>query len=157
VYSIGIVEYRKRNRLIIEAALEKNKRGKSVLIYVILIEHGERLVEIANLMGASPIFIRGSSDSELREETRQAINEKKILLTICTVAWSEGINIKTLDTIILAGGGKSEIALIQKIGRGLRRTDTKKTATIIDCLDQGKYISDHCVSRLNIYAENKWI
>ncbi len=157
IYNLGICEYRRRNRLIIETALEKNKKGESVLIYVILISHGEQLMEIAERMGVTPIFIRGSSDSELREETRQALNEKRELMCICTISWQEGINIKSLDTIILAGGGKSEIALIQKIGRGLRRTNTKTKATIVDFLDSGRYLSEHCVSRLKIYAEKGWL
>ncbi len=157
VYSIGICEYRKRNRMIIEAALEKNKRGESVLIYVNMIDHGERLMEIAELMGASPIFIRGSSDAELREETRKALHNKQILLGICTNAWVEGVNIRSLDVILLAGGGKSIIALMQKIGRGLRRTDTKTKTTIITCLDQGRYISEHIVSALKFFVEKGWL
>ena len=122
-----------------------------------MINHGERLMEIAQLMGTNPIFIRGASDSELREETRQALNKKEIKLVIATTAWKEGINIRSLDCILIAGGGKSEIALIQHIGRGLRRTKTKKTATIIDLLDQGKYLSEHCVARIKIYAEKSWL
>lgn len=157
IYTTAIVEYRKRNRLIIEKAIEKNKIGESVLIYIINIDHGERLMQIAKLMGMNPIFIRGSSDSELREKTRQALNNKEILTTIATVAWAEGVNIRNLDCILLAGGGKSITALIQKIGRGLRRTETKTKATIIDCLDSGRYISEHCIERLKVYAEKGWL
>ena len=157
IYTTAIVEYRRRNRLIIETALEKNKKGESVLIYIINIDHGERLMQIAKLMGMNPIFIRGSSDSELREETRKALNEKRELMCIATVAWSEGVNIRNLDCILLAGGGKSITALIQKIGRGLRRTETKTKATIIDCLDSGKYISEHCIERLKVYTEKGWL
>jgi len=73
------------------------------------------------------------------------------------VAWAEGVNIRSLDCIIIAGSGKSINALIQKIGRGLRRTDTKTKATIIDCLDNGKYIADHCVARLKVYSEKGWL
>ncbi len=157
IYSIGICEYRRRNRMIIETALAKNKLRESVLIYVILISHGEQLMEIAERMGMSPVFIRGSSDSELREETRQALHNKSELTVVATTAWAEGVNVKSLDTIILAGGGKSEIALIQKIGRGLRRTDTKAKATIVDFLDSGRYLSEHAIARLKLYVEKGWL
>ena len=157
IYATGIVEYRKRNRIIIEKAIELNKLGKSVLIYITKIEHGERLMEMTNLLGTTSVFIRGASDTEIREETRQALNKKEILLAIATTAWGEGVNIRSLDCIFLAGGGKSELALIQRIGRGLRRTETKIEAMIIDCLDQGKYLSEHCIARLKVYIEKGWI
>jgi superfamily II DNA or RNA helicase len=66
---------------------------------------------------------------------------------------NEGSDIPTLDCIILAGGGKSESAQIQKIGRALRTTDTKKHALIIDVLDQGKWLRDHAQQRIKLYSE----
>jgi len=157
IYDTGIVEYRKRNRIIIEAAIDQIKQGKSVLIYVVRIDHGERLVEISERLGIEIVFVRGSTGNEYREAVRKSMDAKKTLLTCATVAWSEGINIRSLDTIIIAGGGKSEKDLIQKCGRGLRRTEEKKEALIIDLLDNGKYISQHCIERIKIYAEKGWI
>src|SRR3990167_7650559 len=122
IYDAGVVEYRKRNRIIIEAAMEQINQGKSVLIYVVRIDHGERLVEMAERMGIEIIFVRGATGDEYREAIRKSMDEKRTLLTCATTCWAEGINIRTLDTIIIAGGGKSEKDLIQKCGRGDRKS-----------------------------------
>ena len=53
----------------------------------------------------------------------------KIQCVIATVSWVEGVDIPNLTCVINAGGGKSEIQTLQKIGRGLRKTETKDTVT----------------------------
>ena len=157
IYTTAIVEYRKRNRIIIEKAITLNSEGKSVLVYITKIEHGERLMEIADLLKTPFVFVRGELDSETREKIRLALDDKKILNAVATTVWSEGVNIPSLDCILFAGGGKSELALLQKLGRALRKTKQKTEATIIFPLDSGKYLSEHCISGLKTFIEKGWI
>jgi superfamily II DNA or RNA helicase len=157
IYQKAIVEYRKRNRLIIETAKELNDQGQSVLIYINKLEHGERLLDIAERMNFNLLFIRGETEDQERENARTALNDKKIMTVVATVVWKEGVNIRTLDCIIMAGGGKKELSLIQSVGRGLRRTEEKTTALFIDFLDIGRYLSEHCVSRLTTYSKFGWL
>ncbi len=157
IYQAAIVEYRKRHRLIISKAKELNSQGKSSLIYVNKIEHGEKLLDIANRMEMEVLFVRGETDSLERERIRTALNKKEIMTVIATTVWVEGINIRELDSIIMAGGGRKELSVLQKIGRSLRRTESKTEVLVVDFLDQGRYLSEHCVSRLSVYTENGWL
>ena len=157
IYEAGIVTFRKRNRLIIEEAKKLSDEGKSSLIYVTQIEHGERLVGIADLLGLPVTFIKGDVDAETREQLRHDLHNKKILTVIATVVWKEGINVRSLDCIMIAGGGKSELALLQTVGRGFRRDVNKKEILIIDFLDSSRYLAEHAIERLGVYIENEWI
>jgi len=114
-------------------------------------------MEIADLLKTPFVFVRGESDSETREKIRLALDDKKILNVVATTVWSEGVNIPSLDCILFAGGGKSELALLQKLGRALRKTKQKTEATIIFPLDSGKYLSEHCISGLKTFIEKGWI
>ena len=65
--------------------------------------------------------------------------------------FDEGINVKPLDTLILAGSGKSKTRALQRVGRILRTFPGKKEATVIDFMDNCKYMLAHSRARKKIY------
>ena len=72
-------------------------------------------------------------------------------ITISSVIFDEGIDVKPLDTLILAGAGKSSTRALQRIGRILRPYKDKKNAIAVDFMDNCKYMQAHSKKRLNIY------
>ena len=156
IYEAGIVNHRKRNRIIMEKAISLMQSGKSVLIYVSHIDHGHNLQDMGEYLGKYLPFIWGDTPEDHRETIKQGLQDKKLMGAIASVVWKEGINIKSLDTIMIAGGGKSELALLQTVGRGLRRDDEKTEVLIVDFLDSAKYLSEHAIERLGVYIENGW-
>jgi superfamily II DNA or RNA helicase len=71
---------------------------------------------------------------------------------IATPVFKEGINIPEIKTLILAGGGKSHIAIIQKIGRGLRKAEGKDRLIVYDFLDDcSKVTLKHSEQRYKLY------
>jgi superfamily II DNA or RNA helicase len=73
------------------------------------------------------------------------------------VVWREGLNIKSLNAIIIAGGGKNEKDLIQACGRGARKDEGKDEFVIVDFIDSAKYLSQHFCERLGVYVSKGWI
>lgn len=156
IYDEIIVNSRSRNRLIINEIKKLNEQGLSTLTYVTKIEQGNNLIAMAGTNDLPITFIQGSTDGEDREYLRNALHEKTIMNIIATCIWKEGVNIKSLNAILIAGGGKSEIALLQTIGRGLRRDTDKDTVLIVDFVDTARYLSQHFCERLSIYLEKGW-
>ena len=72
-------------------------------------------------------------------------------ITIASVIFDEGIDVRPLDTLILAGGGKSPTRALQRIGRILRPYEGKKDAIAVDFMDNCKYMQSHSKRRLSIY------
>jgi superfamily II DNA or RNA helicase len=160
VYQLGIVENRQRNSMILSVAEEYTKSGKSVLILVTRIEHGENLQAIAerHFEGMPVEFVRGSTESDIRERVKEALETKQTKCVIATVIWREGINIPSLDVVINACGGKSEIMTIQAIGRGLRKTDDKDEVVIVDIFDPSHhYLISHFGHRVTLYMDQGWM
>jgi superfamily II DNA or RNA helicase len=158
IYRKGIVENRPRNRLIMTKTSARVKDGKSTLILVKEIDHGKILKTLGkSLFDLDITYIQGSTESDVRERVRKSFSEKKIKIVICTVIWKEGVDIPSLDCVINAAGGKSEIATLQAIGRGLRRTDEKDEVEVIDFLDPYKFLAQHTVLRLQIYVRMGWL
>lgn len=64
--------------------------------------------------------------------------------------FGEGIDIPSLQAVILADGGKSVLNFYQKIGRALRPYKEKKRAVVIDFVDNEiKYLYNHSKKRIN--------
>lgn len=137
-----------RNTLIAQKAKELENKGLSVLITITQIRHGKTLESM--IKGSK--FIHGTTKKEIRQKAMQEFENGTLRVLISTLL-NEGTDIPCLDAIILASGGKSESAQIQKVGRALRTTRTKKIALIIDVLDQGKWLRNHAQMRMKLYDE----
>lgn len=155
-YNQGIVNNRNRNRLVMMETKKEMEKGRSVLTFVKEIEHGENLVEMAHILGIPVEFVHGATRKDDRERVKRDLESKVSMNVIASTIWKEGINIKSLDVVNNAAGGRSEIATIQKIGRALRTTPTKTKVTIKDYLDPYKYLSYHCIMRMRVYVEFGW-
>lgn len=147
VYQSEVVENQDRNKLIAEVAEHSAQRGKSVLILVNQVKHGKNLE--AMIEGA--VFIHGRDSSEVRNEAIEQLRQKKNQILIATTLADEGLDLPSLDVLILAGAGKSETRALQRVGRVLRPYPNKKTATIVDFWDQSLYLEAHSRQRYEIY------
>lgn len=147
IYSTYIVENRKRNKLIVEAAREQVAEGKSVLVLVTQVRHGEILQGI--LKGAP--LLQGNDPPELRREIFQALEKKSQPVAIATTLADEGLDLPSLNCVILAGAGRSETRALQRIGRALRTAPGKDHAVVIDFMDDAPYLREHASDRLEIY------
>jgi superfamily II DNA or RNA helicase len=84
-------------------------------------------------------------------------------LLLVSAPFSTGINIKNLNNIIFASPSKSRIRNLQSIGRGLRKSETKKSAQLIDISDdliwkkKKNFTLLHMMERVKIYSEEQFI
>jgi superfamily II DNA or RNA helicase len=156
IYKRGIVDNRARNYSVIQTISEYSKQGRTCLIMVKEIKHGNNIIDLAD-KDLSIQFVQGLKDSDEREAIKRLLSSKRIDAVISTSVWREGINIPSLDVVINAAGGKSDLATMQAIGRGIRTFKGKSELIIVDFLDPYKYLAEHAIARLQLYNENNWI
>jgi superfamily II DNA or RNA helicase len=159
VYEDGIVKNGQRNRMILIEANKYIKLGSTVLILVTKVEHGELLKETASrVLGLDVEFVWGGTKSETRNILKKKLESKKISCVIANVVWKEGVNIPSLDVLINAAGGKSELQTLQSVGRVLTKTEDKDKGIIIDVFDPSHhYLVNHFGERITLYMENNWL
>lgn len=152
-YKEGIVQNEDRNLLISNIAENMVKEGRHVLILVRHIEHGE----ILESMIPNSFFVHGSKGHKVRQSHIDDMRLKKVSVTIATSIFDEGVDVKPLDGLILAGSGKSQTRALQRIGRVIRTFEdpstgfVKKDAYIVDFHDNMKYMLSHSRARRRIY------
>lgn len=158
VYQDLVVLNDEMNRKIISMCVDFSYQNKTSLIIVNKIEHGEILHDLGERSKLKIKFVQGKTDGDTREQIKQEIIKKKILAVICTTVWKEGINIPSLNVVINAAGGKSEIATIQAIGRGLRRTEDKDEIIVVDFFNpSSNYLISHFGLRIALYCRMGWM
>jgi superfamily II DNA or RNA helicase len=134
------------------------KHGKVTLVMVNQIDHGNKIQAELKARGLAVPFVQGVTDGLERVRIKNQLISKKLLAAICTSVWGEGVNIISINTIILAHLGKSELKTLQNIGRGLRRSDDKDTVTIVDFFDNSHpHLVRHFGERLCLYFDFNWV
>jgi superfamily II DNA or RNA helicase len=158
IYEAGVVRNLEQNVIISNLVGNYSKEGKSVLIVVNKIAHGTLLQNMCHSKGFDAEFINGSSDTETRVLAKKYLNEKNIKCVICTAVWKEGVNIPELDVVINAAAGMSELATLQTMGRGMRKTDTKDTLIIHDFFNPShQYLIKHFGQRVCLFMDMGWM
>jgi len=155
IYVNGVVKNLTRNRIILKNITRYNEQGKTCLVIVKEIEHGNQLLKLFENAGQQAVFVQYATED--KEQIRQLFIKKKIKTVIATATWKEGIDIPTLDVIVYAAGLKSEISTLQGIGRAFRLAEGKEEAIIVDFLDPYHYLASHCIHRLQIYQDQGWL
>lgn len=121
VYKEEIIENQERNEKIIKSVKRLIDKNRSVLILVQQITHGELLQQLLLEEGIVTEFVYGLDDIKKREQEVKKLRYKQSLCLIASTIADEGLDIPSLDAVILAGGGKSPSKSLQRVGRSLRK------------------------------------
>lgn len=154
IYKEEITDNQKRNELIADTFVDLVGMGIPTMILVQHIKHGRELKRLIEDRWDKITFLSGSDLSEVRNSTISQMKEGMMGLIATTIA-DEGLDIKRLGGLILAGGGKSSTRALQRVGRVLRPYEGKDNAIVIDFFDDIKYLNNHANKRMEIYKSEK--
>lgn len=151
-----------RNEVI--AKIVENTKGNTLVLFSLVELHGKPLYDLLQkrFPNRSIRFVYGAVDAEERESIRQyAESNEDVVIVASYQTFSTGVNIKNLHNVIFAAPTKSFTRVVQSIGRGLRKSDTKSECTIYDLFDllygepakirRTNYTYRHFLNRLEIY------
>lgn len=156
-YQFGIVENKRRNKLIYKLARKDMRKKHPVLIIVEKTMHGKILQSLFAKHKINVPFVYGKTPKDEREKVKNALKQEKLMCAICSRVWREGTNIPSLRHIINAHGMKEEKIIIQAMGRGLRVFKDKTEIKLSDFLDPYKFLAEHAVLRVQVYVEQGWL
>lgn len=142
IYEQCVVKNDAFNNHVADTANHMISRGLSTLVLVRQYAQGDYLKKLI----PDSEFLTGRTTSEKRTEIIEKLRKKEIRCMIATSLADEGLDIPTLDAVLIPGGGKSSTRLFQRIGRTLRkdkkRNDKDKALVIVYCHNV-KYLDRH--------------
>ena len=159
-----IVRHEKRNQFIRNLALDQ--KGNTLVLFQFVEKHGKilhSLIEEKSHEERKVFFVSGATETSDREAIRKITEKQSDAIIVASLGtFSTGINIRNLHNIIFASPSKSQIRVLQSIGRGLRKSDDGRVTQLYDITDdlsngttQQNFALLHSYERLKMYkAEN---
>lgn len=160
-----LTAYEPRNRFIVN--LTADLKGNSLVLFQFVEKHGEPLFEsIKKKLDGSKrkvYFVSGEVETDERERIRSLVEKEDGAVIVASVGtFSTGVNIRNLHNIVFASPTKSQIRVLQSIGRGLRKTEDDRPTTVYDIADNlskngvKNYTLEHGMARAKIYTMEKF-
>jgi superfamily II DNA or RNA helicase len=156
-YRLGIVDNAERNNAVVFEVERAARHGMSAMVLVQHKKHGDALFDLLTEAGMVVEFIQGEDNQDERKVALRKLASGEINALIGTTILDVGVDVPAVGMIVLAGGGKAEVALRQRIGRGLRaKKSGPNVALIVDFDDpHNNYIKAHAMQRLAIIKETE--
>lgn len=156
-----VFNHSKRNR-IFKYIIKKINKEDNILILCGLVDHLKSIKEYLQkeFPDRDVLEIYGQTDVEVREETRKLANiEGGKIIVASFGTMSVGVNINRLHHIFLASSYKSKIRVLQSIGRGLRKHESKEKLIVWDIIDNLTWVykrKNKLVKHLNSFYSH-WL
>lgn len=147
-YRAHVLKSKEMNDRIISDCKAFISAGKYTLILIDQIEHGDILM--ASLDAS---FANGRDKGS--EANIDLFNSGKIKTLIATDGMvGEGVDTRNVEVLVLVNFTASKSAVLQAVGRGLRKTETKDKCIILDYEPEGStMLSRHSKQRVSYYKE----
>ena len=163
-----IVRHDPRNHFISNLALDQD--GNTLILFQYVDKHGKPLhdmlkskLEAMERTNRKLFYVSGETGVDDREQIRAITEGESDAIIVASVGtFSTGINIKRLNNIIFASPSKSQIRVLQSIGRGLRKSADGKATKVYDIADdlhwksKKNYTLNHAAERIKIYNKEKF-
>jgi superfamily II DNA or RNA helicase len=130
--------------------------GEQILVLVKQKEKSGAIIhEWLTQQGYPNTYISGDDKSSVIDNAIEAFNEKTIKILIGSSVIGEGIDLYSAQHLILATGGKSEVAFTQALGRAVRLSPGKARSCVYDFSFQGaRYLDKHLKIRLETFQRD---
>jgi superfamily II DNA or RNA helicase len=141
-----------------------DQQGNTLVLYNLVEKHGIPLYDrlkkklLSTDPGRQLFFVSGSVKTDERERIREIIEKETNAIIVASLGtFSVGINIKNLHNIIFASPSKSQIRVLQSIGRGLRKASNNQGTMVYDIADdlswkkRRNFTLNHGIERISIY------
>jgi len=155
VYKEYITDNIIRNNAIVNNTKELLTKNYQVLVLFKHLQHGKNLCELFENQDIKYEYLSGSDPLDKRIEVKNRLLSKQSNLVLASSIFDIGVDISSLSALVLAGGGKSSIRALQRIGRVIRKFPGKKYAAIIDFFDDVKFLKTHSKRRHEIYCSEE--
>lgn len=153
-YNEVIAKGKARNQLIVDMA---ELAAKPCIVFVRDLDQGQWLAKRLSKRGSLVEYVDGQTPTKQREAMVQRLERGETDILVASVVMNQGIDVPQLRSIVMAAGGSSTVATLQRVGRGMRRVPGKDTVEIWDVYDEGnKWLERHTRDRIASYDTEEY-
>jgi hypothetical protein len=124
--------------LVIEQVRQKvtDARQMKALGFCVGIDHARFMAERFNQAGLPSVAIWGETPALERQAALRDLQTGRVTTVFSVDLFNEGVDLPTVDTLLMLRPTDSATLFLQQLGRGLRRTVGKSFCTVLDFIGQ---------------------
>jgi superfamily II DNA or RNA helicase len=107
-------------------------RTMRALGFCVSIQHARFMAERFRRAGLSAVAIWGNTAREERQQALRDLAAGRVQVVFTVDLFNEGVDVPTVDTLLLLRPTESPTLFLQQLGRGLRKADGKPLCTVLD-------------------------
>jgi superfamily II DNA or RNA helicase/HKD family nuclease len=112
--------------------LADNPMTMRALGFCVGIEHAKFMAAHFNNHGVSAVAVWGDSPPDQRASALRDLAVGKVKVVFSVDLFNEGVDVPTVDTLIMLRPTESPTLFLQQLGRGLRKSKDKSFCTVLD-------------------------
>lgn len=122
-----------------ENALEQlaKRGGKKTIGFCVSRRHADFMADFAQSRGLRAVAVHSGDTSAPRASALKALEDGDLDIVFAVDMFNEGVDVPSIDTVLMLRPTESPVVWLQQLGRGLRRSADKTHLAVID------YIGNH--------------
>ena len=122
-----------------ENALEQlaKRGGKKTIGFCVSRRHADFMADFAQARGLRAVAVHSGDTSAPRASALKALEDGDLDIVFAVDMFNEGVDVPSIDTVLMLRPTESPVVWLQQLGRGLRRSADKTHLAVID------YIGNH--------------
>lgn len=142
LYREEIAENTYRNMLVVKLCAMHRSDKIIILFQDIKNGHGQNLHDmiVKFFPGRSVKLLTGENTNKERDEAIKFFEKNENGVILASVIFNKGVNVRSVNVVVNAAAGKGFIPAVQRLGRGLRKTDEKDEMTYYDFYEKNSRV-----------------
>jgi hypothetical protein len=121
-------------------------RKSRALAFCVSVEHARFMTQKFNEAGLPAQCVVGETDSEERQKAPERLASGELCVLVTCDLYNEGVDLPSVDTLLLLRPTQSPVLFQQQLGRGLRLSPGKQSCLVVDFV--GRHRTDFRFDRL---------
>jgi superfamily II DNA or RNA helicase/HKD family nuclease len=100
--------------------------------FCVSVEHARFMADQFQSLGVAAVAVSGNTPDEERREALRGLAEGRIQVVFSVDLFNEGVDVPTVDVVLMLRPTESPTLFLQQLGRGLRTAPNKAQCTVLD-------------------------
>ena len=129
-----------RARAVLRAVDERIRSPNQMkaLGFCVSVKHARFMAEVFRSKGVPAIAVTGETPKAERSEALRRLRGGEVNVLFTVDLFNEGVDIPSVDTVLMLRPTESATIFLQQLGRGLRLADDKECLTVLDFIGRAR-------------------
>ncbi len=133
----------------------RTRGGGRTLAFCVTTDHADFMAEAFAAAGVRAAAVHTAPTSAPRRGAIEQLAAGELDVVFSVDLFNEGLDVPSIDTVLLLRPTQSPVVFLQQLGRGLRRADSKQRLTVLDLIGNHRAFLDRPRLLLGLFGQRE--